>query len=394
MDCFFRNGFFKNGFFGLTLSALLLVSGCAKRPSKEERHWFAMDTDFSATVYAGKGDPGTDLERTFALLQREGRRLESIFSDYVPASSLRRLQGRAGDTLAPDPEIYAVFQAAAEMASSSRGGFDITLHDLKSVWGLSSGDSARVPSDSALAWAMRGNPAFHASADGNPALRPPFALLGDGRMILLRDSVVFDLGGIAKGYAVDRMHSILDSLGYPVHIVKAGGDMRVGGSKGEEPWLLGIRHPRSGERLAGALRLDHATAVSTSGDYERFFIRDGVRYHHIFDPRTGRPAGPYCSVTVLADNSLLADRLTKPLFILGPEAGAELLRRFGAQAVWMRDSRPGGVGDAEIGKTADGAGAEYGSGADSTGAALCYVASPGMQDVLEMRGILPCPALP
>ena len=133
------------------------------------------------------------------------------------------------------------------------------------------------------------------------------------------------------------MHAILDSLGYPVHIVKAGGDMRVGGSKGKDPWLLGIRHPRSGEGLAGALRLDHATAVSTSGDYERFFIRNGVRYHHVFDPRTGRPAGPWSSVTVLAGNSLLADRLTKPLFILGPEAGADLLRRFGAQAVWMRE---------------------------------------------------------
>jgi FAD:protein FMN transferase len=290
---------------------------------------------------------------------------------------LRRLQGSAGDTLAPDAEIFTVLRAAEEMESASRGVFDITLHDLKTVWGLSSGDSARIPSDSAIAWAMRGNPAFHAPAEGDPSLRPPYALLKDGRMVLLRDGVVFDLGGIAKGYAVDRMHAILDSLGYPVHIVKAGGDMRVGGSKSGEPWLLGIRHPRSGDRLAGALHLGHATAVSTSGDYERFFIRDGVRYHHVFNPRTGRPAGPYCSVTVLADNSLLADRLTKPLFILGPAAGGELLRRFGAQAVWMRES-----------------GAGNGAGTDSTGVPLCHVASPGMQGILEMKDIPACPADP
>ena len=363
--------------FGISLAALLLMTGCARRPSKEERHWFAMDSDFSATVYAGKGEPAAAPEGAFDRLQAEGRRLEGIFSDYLPGSSLRRLQGSAGDTLTPDPEIYAVLRAAAEMESASRGRFDITLHDLKAVWGLSSGDSARIPTDSAIAWAMRGNPAFHAPSDGNPASQPPFALLEDGRMVLLRDSIVFDLGGIAKGYAVDRMHAILDSLGYPAHIVKAGGDMRVGGSKGKDPWLLGIRHPRSGDGLAGTLRLDHATAVSTSGDYERFFIRDGVRYHHVFDPRTGRPAGPYCSVTVLAENSLLADRLTKPLFILGPAAGADLLRRFGAQAVWMRES---------------GAGAAGGAGTDSIGVPLCHVASPGMQGILEMKDIPACPA--
>jgi thiamine biosynthesis lipoprotein len=391
----FLDSFFMNALIGSTLAALLLVSGCAKRPTQEERHWFAMDTDFSATVYlgtkwaairagehsgdqrpgSGYGKPLVDPADAFAQLQAEGESLERIFSDYLPASSLRRLQGRAGDTLTPDPGIYAVFKAAAEMASASRGSFDIALHDLKSVWGLSSGDSARIPSDSALAWAMRGNPAYLAPVDSNPALRPPFVLLSDGRMVLLRDSAVFDLGGIAKGYAVDRMHRILDSLGYPVHLLKAGGDMLMGGSKDDEPWRLGIRHPRSTGRLAGTLLMETNAypAVSTSGDYERFFIRDGARYHHIFDPRTARPARPYCSVTVLAKNSLLADRLTKPLFILGPVAGAELLRRFGAEAVWMRESGAAGT--------------------DSTGA-LCHLASPGMQGILEMSQIPICPALP
>lgn len=361
------------------LAALLILSGCARAPSKAEHHWFAMDTDFSATLHIGTGKPLVDTQTAFALLQAEGGRLEGIFSDYLPGSSLRRLQGSAGDTLAPDPEILEVFRAAAEMASASRGAFDITLHDLKNAWGLSSGDSARVPSDSVLATAMRGNPAFRAPPDSDPALRPPFALLGDGRLVLSRDSAVFDLGGIAKGYAVDRMHAMLDSLGYPVHLVKAGGDMRVGGSKEKQPWLLGIRHPRAENALAGILRLDRPAAVSTSGDYERFFIRDGVRYHHVFNPRTGRPAGPYCSVTVLAANSLLADGLTKPLFIMGPEAGADLLRRFGARAVWMRESGAAGKG---------------GAGADSAGVPLCHVASQGMQGVLEMTDIPACPPLP
>ncbi|MDB5104946.1 MAG: apbE [Fibrobacteres bacterium] len=365
---------FRAGISGLAgLMALALAAGCARHPSKAKRHWFGMDTEFTATVYRHEGGRQALIgeDSAFALLERESARLEGVFSDYLPGSSLRRLQGRAGDTLAADPEIVEVFRAALEMAESSRGSFDITLHDLKSAWGLASGDSNRIPSDAELASAMRGNPAYGASLDGNPASRPPFALLDGGRIVLLRDSAVFDLGGIAKGYAVDRMHAILDSLGYPDHIVTAGGDLRVGGKKGRDPWSLGIRHPRMPDSLAGTLRLDSAIAVSTSGDYERFFIRDGVRYHHIFDPRTGKPARPYCSVTVLAANSMLADRLTKPLFILGPERGAYLLQRFGARAVWMRETG----GD----KAAEGT------------TPLCYVASPGLEGNLKLNGIHPCP---
>ena len=146
----------------------------------------------------------------------------------------------------------------------------------------------------------------------------------------------------------------------------------MGGSKPKGPWFLGIRHPRHADSLAGSLTLPDPLAVSTSGDYERYFIRAGVRYHHIFDPRTGKPARPYCSVTVLAASGLLADRLTKPLFILGPEKGMDLLRRFGARAVWMRpaDRAAGSL----VSTPEDGAMAP----------SLCYIASPGLEGVLKM----------
>ncbi len=382
-------------------AALLLFAGCSHDPVKTEHRWFGMDTDFSAVVYTGgtagaaarPGKPLTDLDNAFARLERESQRLEQVFSDYLPGSSLRKLQGRTGDTLAAEPEITEVFHAAQEMAAASRGSFDITLHNLKIAWGLSSGQTGKVPSDSAIAMAMRGNPAFGAPLDSNPAGQPPFALLADGRLVLLRDSVVFDLGGIAKGYAVDRMHAVLDSLGYPDHIVKAGGDMRIGGSKGPEPWALGIRHPRNSEDVAGTLRLAQPLAVSTSGDYERFFIQDGVRYHHVFDPRTGRPARPYCSVTVLAGSSLLADRMTKPLFILGPAAGGELLKRFGARAVWMRETGEKQQGNFTVTQvSADTSGTVIApTAADSSQAVLCYSASEGLEGVLAIKGIEKCP---
>jgi thiamine biosynthesis lipoprotein len=360
------------------LFALPLVLIACSRPVKNSQRWFAMDTEFIATLY-GRGAVPAD--SAFARLQRESARLEQVFSDYLPGSDLRRVTGRVGDTLKADPEIITVLRAAAEMADASHGAFDITLHDLKAAWGLGSGENNQVPSDAAILALMHANPAFGASLDSNPAAYPPYRLLSGNRLVILRDSVTLDVGGIAKGYTVDRMHDLLDSLGFPNHIVSAGGDMRVGGHKGREPWTLGIRHPRDPEGLAGTLKLAEPRAVSTSGDYERFFIKDGIRYHHIFDPRTGRPARPWCSVTVVSDSGLLSDRLTKPLFILGPERSKGLLERFKARAVWMREiqSSPEGKPEDRI----DGAeGPKH----------LCYVASEGLQGVLSMKNIDACAA--
>jgi thiamine biosynthesis lipoprotein len=363
----------------LALLLPLALIACS-RPAKSTHRWFAMDTEFIATLY-GKGKAPAD--SAFARLARESARLEQVFSDYLPGSDLRRVTGRAGDTLSADPEIITVLRAAAEMADASRGAFDITLHDLKAAWGLGSGDSGRVPPDATILALMHANPAFGAPLDSNPAQYPPYRILGPDRLVLLRDSVILDLGGIAKGYTVDRMHALLDSLGFPDHIVSAGGDMRVGGHKGNEPWVLGIRHPRDPEGLAGTLRLGEPHAVSTSGDYERYFFRDGIRYHHIFDPRTGRPARPWCSVTVVADSGLLTDRLTKPLFILGPVRSAALLKRYNARAVWMREIEAGP--GAAAGDRIDGAEAPK---------RLCYVASEGLEGILSMKGIEPCGKAP
>jgi thiamine biosynthesis lipoprotein len=363
-----------------SLVSSLMLAGCGPGSAKVEHRWFGMDTDLSATLFIGSAPgrgPLLPPDSAFARLERESARLERVFSDYMPGSSLRALLGRKGDTLTAAAEILAVFRAAQEMSLASSGSFDITLHNLKDAWGLSSGATGRVPSDPELAAAMRGNPAFGSPPESNPAADAPFLLIDGGRLVLQRDSAVFDLGGIAKGFVIDHLHAILDSLGYPDHIVKAGGDMLLGGHKSRgsdpEPWKLGIRHPRNGDGVAGTLKLAAPLAVSTSGDYERFFMQDGVRYHHVFDPRTGKPARPYCSVTVLAANSLLADRLTKPLFILGPSAGARLLKQFGARAVWMRES-----GD---GREAP----------DSAAAALCHTASEGMDGILSIPNIPPCP---
>jgi thiamine biosynthesis lipoprotein len=135
------------------------------------------------------------------------------------------------------------------------------------------------------------------------------------------------LGGIGKGYAVDRAVAIFRRRGLRDFIVQAGGDMYVGGRHGDRTWRLGIQDPRGpANRIFASLELADAT-FSTSGDYERFFIKDGRRYHHIIDPRRGEPADLCRSVTLVTDRAVLADGLSKGVFIAGPAKGMALIER-------------------------------------------------------------------
>jgi thiamine biosynthesis lipoprotein len=136
-----------------------------------------------------------------------------------------------------------------------------------------------------------------------------------------------NLGGIGKGYAVDRAVAILRRSGLRDFMIQAGGDMYVAGRKGDRPWRLGIRDPRGpADRIFASLDLTDGT-FSTSGDYERFFMKDGRRYHHIIDLASGQPARLSRSVTLVTDRAVIADALAKGVFILGPDAGMALIER-------------------------------------------------------------------
>ncbi len=286
------------------------------------------------------GPTGLAPDSVFALLEMETQRLADIFTNFSDHSELSQVTGKAGDTLDIHPEVEGVLSSALDMARASHGTFDMTLHDLKMLWHLGDGQNGHVPSDSALDSLLAENPTYK-SVDGT-ALVPPLTLLSQHRALLHRSHARLDLGGIAKGYIVDRLHHLLDSLGCPTHLIQAGGEIRVSGSKsGNKPWMIAIRHPRIPDSTCGMLTSSKAISVSTSGDYERFFMQGGRRYHHIFDPRTGRPSTTSIAVTVVADSSLRTDALTKPLFILGPKRGAELARQYGAAAVWFRETDQG-----------------------------------------------------
>jgi thiamine biosynthesis lipoprotein len=153
------------------------------------------------------------------------------------------------------------------------------------------------------------------------SIRNALSSVGLGRFLAGGDSALLDLGGIAKGYAVDRAADRLRSLGIASAIVNAGGDLSLIGKRTDgRPWRIAIRHPRERGAFLGYLDLEDVS-VATSGDYEKFFFFDGRRYHHILDPRTGSPGGRCASVTVVTSNTCSGDALATGLFLLGPGQG-------------------------------------------------------------------------
>src|SRR5262249_42511057 len=148
-----------------------------------------------------------------------------------------------------------------------------------------------------------------------------------GTALLKRNGMRVNLGGIGEGYAVDRGGYNLGKRGFADFMIRAGGDMYVGGKRGDRAWRLGIRDPRGpADRIFATLELTDGT-FSTSGDYERFFMKDGRRYHHIIDLRVGEPATQCRSVTLVAKRAVVADALAKGVFILGPDEGMALIER-------------------------------------------------------------------
>ncbi len=261
-------------------------------------------------------------------------RLDRLLSTYKPDSELSRLnrEGAKG-WVALSAETWGLVERALGFARMSDGAFDPTVGPLVQLWGFKHMDYRVPPADAIARLRAR---VGHALVDSDAARGIRFK----------RSGVEVDLGAIAKGYAVDRALAILAERGMTTARVDAGGNQGVFGEPpGGGAWDFGIRHPRREGDVIGWTRL-RAGSVSTSGDAERGFWKDGVRYGHVIDPRTGRPAAGVLSVTVLASDAERADALSTALYVLGPEKGLEMLRGLpGTEALWvMAGSEPGRFG--------------------------------------------------
>ncbi|NLV23501.1 MAG: FAD:protein FMN transferase [Deltaproteobacteria bacterium] len=277
-------------------------------PEEIRKSRILMDTVVEITVF---GSPSLPLQESVDAAFKEMERIEALTSFFEEKSDLSRLRGDAGFEVSP--ETAAIITTGLEIAAASGGAFDMTLGRLKNIWQIE-GDQPRLPQPEEIQEALSG------SGFG--------ALVLEGRRLVRRaPETRIDLGGIAKGYAIDCAIAVLKKAGIEHAAVNAGGDIRMLGDRRGQPWRIAIQHPRQPNRYLGRL-LVRDVAVVTSGDYERFFEKDGIRYHHLFDPRTGYPATASQSVTVLADKAVLADALATAVFVLGPKEGIALLDKF------------------------------------------------------------------
>jgi len=313
----------------------------AAGPHAVSRKYGAMGTEITLTAWTADEHAA---ERAFAAGYDEIHRIEVLMTDWErpgqPESDVVRINRAAGkDAVRVSAESLEVIEKSLEMSRRSHGAFDITFAAMKGLWKFDEDLEKKIP------------PADEIARRRKLINWKDVVVDAKARTIKLRrPGMRLGLGGIAKGYAVDRCAAVLRGEGLHDFMVQAGGDLYVAGSKGPVNWMVGVRDPRGGPRdiIARMPIKDHA--FSTAGDYERSFILDGKRYHHIIDPATGFPATASREVTIFAPTAFLADALDDAVFILGPKKGLALVDSYpdcstlvvdAKNQVWMSKSLEG-----------------------------------------------------
>ena len=244
-------------------------------------------------------------------VMNEMHRIDHALSSFKQDSELSKLNRQASSGWVDvSSELFDLITKAHQMSELTHGAFDITYASVGRYYDYREG---LAPDSATLESAVQAINFLYVERD-----------LENSRVRYMHPQVYIALGGIAKGHAVDRGLAILQAAGISHASVAAGGDSRILGDRRGKPWTVGIQHPRDGGKMSAILPLVD-TAVSTSGDYERYFERDGVRYHHILDPSTGRSATGAWSVTILGPEATLTDALSTSVFVLGPERGLALI---------------------------------------------------------------------
>lgn len=276
-----------------------------------------MGTIVDAVLYCEKKAGSEAAAQAFEKI----RQIEELAHPSQEGAPLSLIRQAKGANINGDLEL--ILGTAMEVARASSGAFDPTLGEVVDLWGFGREDY-RLPDPKEIERALENTgykkvPARQCCPKGL--------------------AVWFDLGGVAKGYAVDSAVKVLQEAGISAGIVNAGGDLRSFGSHPRRGyWKIGVQDPNDPQELAGVLEVREA-AVATSGDYQRYFIKDGIRYHHILDPSTGYPAhAGLRGTTVIAPDCATADALATAAFVMGPEKGLALLEEWqGAEGVLITD---------------------------------------------------------
>jgi thiamine biosynthesis lipoprotein len=256
-------------------------------------------------------DDAAQADEAACAVMREMHRIDAAMSPHKPDSELSRINRDAvhGEVVL-SAEMAALVARAIEFSQLSAGAFDITYAGVGHLYDYRKGVR---PSPEQLARVRQA--VGYQFLEFDPVRRT---------LRFAREGVRIDLGGFAKGHAVDNATAILRSLGIAHAFVSAGGDSRVIGDRRGRPWTIGIRDPRREGQVVAVLPLEDV-AISTSGDYERYFEEGGVRHHHLIDPKTGTSPHAVRSVTILAPDGLTAEALSKSVFVRGVEQGMRLV---------------------------------------------------------------------
>ncbi len=315
----------KNRILRLMLSILLIaalvfsvlfVSERNKRFDYGEKNTVAMGTVLTQKIYSERA--GQHISHINSIVNS----LEGVISWRQQESLVAQLnEGKSVE----DSALYEVLGKCAEISRSSDGGFDITVGGVSRLWNIGEEDE-RIPSESEIEKALKSVGSENIKIENNT--------------VSLTSACSVDLGAVGKGLACDYIMNYLKaSDDVSGAVVSVGGSNVAYGNynKAGDKWRIAVRHPRNENEYLGIISLDEGF-VSTSGDYERYFEKDGIRYHHILDARTGYPAASgLISVTVICDSGLLSDALSTACFVLGEKEGRALVEKYGAAAIFVNE---------------------------------------------------------
>lgn len=297
----------------LCIAALLLFVGC-KTETPHSAVGFVCDTVVTITAYAP--------QETTNGAMRFCSDYEAILSKTVEGSDIWKLNHADGKPVEVHPETVELLRLAVGIGEASGGAFDVTIAPVSALWDFKADDPV-LPDRDALTEA-----AAHVDYRN---------IVIEGNTVTLKNNAEIDLGGIAKGYIADRVADYFREHGVTSACISMGGNVVTIGTKPDgSQWTVGIRDPNgTPDQSEEVLRVKDA-AIVTSGNYERFFILDGVRYHHILDPDSGMPVNSgLASVTIIGTRSDLCDALSTACFVLGREGSAALLDRYGVSAIFL-----------------------------------------------------------
>ncbi|MDP8260267.1 MAG: FAD:protein FMN transferase [Candidatus Gygaella obscura] len=291
-------------FYFFSFFCLFLVMGC------ESQKYIIKTAFLMGTIVEVTCEDSFVIDEVFS----EMKRLDDLLSKFNPQSEIFRLNQKK--RLVVSEETFEVIEKAIEFNSLTDGAFDITIGELIDLWKQAI-DKKALPDEKSIRIAL--------VKSGTDKIR----LNKDKREVILLNGVTIDLGGIAKGFIVDKAIKLVKTRGVDSCMINAGGDIYCLGKRNKRDWRVGVLDPRNDAHILKRINLEDNT-VATSGDYQQFFEIEGKRYSHIIDPRSGYPVDNHViSVTVLADDATTADALSTAVFVLGKEKGAKIFEVLG-----------------------------------------------------------------